>query len=96
MRLENDRATLSLDSSGVPLYKRGIKQGAARAPIRETLAAAVLMAAGYDGSRPHVPGSIGERQYRYDAGGHQLGWLGIEGGVALFLLSTSCRDDVPL
>jgi hypothetical protein len=31
----------------------------------------------------------------FKVGGHQLGWLGIEGGVALFLLSTSCRDDVP-
>ena len=54
VRLSDDRVTLSLDSSGVPLYKRGLKQGAARAPLRESLAAAILMCAGYDSRRPLV------------------------------------------
>jgi putative N6-adenine-specific DNA methylase len=54
VRLSDDRVTLSLDSSGVPLYKRGLKQGSARAPLRESLAAAVLMCAGYDSRRPLV------------------------------------------
>ncbi|WP_319522830.1 hypothetical protein [uncultured Desulfosarcina sp.] len=54
MRLSEDRVTLSLDSSGAPLYKRGLKQGAARAPLRESLAAAMLMCAGYDSRRPLV------------------------------------------
>jgi len=52
VRLSDDRVTLSLDSSGAPLYKRGLKQGAARAPLRESLAAAMLMWAGYDSRRP--------------------------------------------
>jgi putative N6-adenine-specific DNA methylase len=52
VRLINDRVTLSLDSSGTALYKRGLKSGPARAPLRETQAAAILMAAGYDPGRP--------------------------------------------
>lgn len=54
VRFLDDRVTLSLDSSGDPLYKRGLKQGAARAPLRESLAAAMLMCAGYDSRRPLV------------------------------------------
>ncbi len=47
-RLENDRLTLSLDSSGDHLHKRGVKTQGGPAPLRETLAAAALMLAGYD------------------------------------------------
>ncbi|MCG8615531.1 MAG: RNA methyltransferase [Desulfobacterales bacterium] len=42
VRAENDRFTLSLDMSGAPLYKRGIKTQVVHAPLRETLAYAVL------------------------------------------------------
>jgi putative N6-adenine-specific DNA methylase len=45
----DDRFTASLDSSGENLYRRGIKTHAGEAPLRETLAAAVLMLAGYSG-----------------------------------------------
>ncbi|MBR7165627.1 MAG: class I SAM-dependent RNA methyltransferase [Clostridia bacterium] len=37
----NDRATLLIDTSGAPLYKRGYRKEAGEAPIRETLAAAM-------------------------------------------------------
>ncbi|WP_035256882.1 THUMP domain-containing class I SAM-dependent RNA methyltransferase [Desulfatirhabdium butyrativorans] len=47
----DDRFAISLDTSGDPLYKRGIKQSVGKAPLRETLAASVLKLAGYDGSR---------------------------------------------
>lgn len=43
--------TLSLDSSGDPLYKRGYKEQLTDAPISEVLAAGILMKAGYDGTR---------------------------------------------
>jgi putative N6-adenine-specific DNA methylase len=39
---------LSLDTSGSGLYKRGIKTGVTQAPIRENLAFAILMAAGFE------------------------------------------------
>lgn len=48
-RLQGDRITLSLDSSGAPLHRRGVKTQGGPAPLRETLAAAALMIAGYDG-----------------------------------------------
>lgn len=47
VRISRDELTLSADSSGEPLYRRGYRQAVAKAPMRETLAAAVLMAAGW-------------------------------------------------
>ena len=40
-------ATLSLDTSGVPLHKRGYRQEGGEAPLQETLAAALLRLARY-------------------------------------------------
>ncbi len=48
-RVIDDRITISLDSSGELLYKRGIKQHTGPAPLRETLAAAALIKSGYRG-----------------------------------------------
>jgi putative N6-adenine-specific DNA methylase len=67
VRVVKDRFTLSLDSSGEPLYKRGLKAGPARAPIRETLAAAMLMAAGYDPRRPLVDPLCGSGTFSLEA-----------------------------
>ena len=39
-----------MDSSGDLLYKRGVKTHAGAAPVRETLAAAILMLAEYSGN----------------------------------------------
>ena len=52
VRLLHDRCTISADSSGELLHRRGYRQAVAKAPLRETLAAALLVAAGYDGSGP--------------------------------------------
>ncbi|GBC63345.1 RNA methyltransferase [Desulfonema ishimotonii] len=54
VRAADDRFTLSLDSSGDLLYRRGIKTHAGRAPLRETLAAAALKMAGYTGQEPLI------------------------------------------
>lgn len=51
VRIEDDLVTLSLDTSGEGLHKRGWKQAVAKAPLRETLAAAFLRQAGFDGSQ---------------------------------------------
>lgn len=67
VRLADDQVTLSLDSSGEPLYKRGLKEGPARAPIRETLAAAILMAAGYDGQNLLVDPMCGSGTFSLEA-----------------------------
>ncbi len=42
IRAEEDRFKISLDMSGASLYKRGIKQRVVQAPLRETLAYAIL------------------------------------------------------
>jgi putative N6-adenine-specific DNA methylase len=45
--LEKDQASLLLDLSGAPLFKRGYRTDGGAAPIRETLAAALLLLAGW-------------------------------------------------
>jgi putative N6-adenine-specific DNA methylase len=52
VRFLHDRCTISADSSGAPLYRRGYRQAVARAPLRETLAAALLRAAGWTPGAP--------------------------------------------
>lgn len=49
VRIEDDLATISLDTSGAPLHKRGTKQAVGKAPLRETMAAAFLARMGFDG-----------------------------------------------
>jgi len=53
-RLEGDHCTVSADTSGALLYRRGYRQEVGRAPLRETLAAGLLVLAGYDGAAPLV------------------------------------------
>jgi len=52
VRVANDQVTVSIDSSGMLLYKRGYRQAIAKAPLRETLAAAIIMASGWDRQSP--------------------------------------------
>jgi len=47
-RFENDVCETSLDSSGAPLYRRGYKTHITQAPLRETIAAALLGASGIE------------------------------------------------
>jgi putative N6-adenine-specific DNA methylase len=44
------RCMLSFDTSGKSLHKRGYRESGHPAPLKETLAAAILQLAGYDGS----------------------------------------------
>ena len=47
VRVIRDLVTISADSSGVLLNRRGYRKAGAKAPLRESLAAAVLLGAGY-------------------------------------------------
>ncbi|MDB5913267.1 MAG: N6-adenine-specific methylase-like protein [Ramlibacter sp.] len=47
-----DTVTLYMDSSGEPLFKRGWREDKGEAPLKETLAAAMLAASGWDGVTP--------------------------------------------
>jgi putative N6-adenine-specific DNA methylase len=48
------RCRLSLDASGDGLHRRGYRQATGAAPLKESLAAALLMLAGYDGRTPLI------------------------------------------
>jgi len=63
----DDRFTVSLDSSGALLYKRGLKRHTGSAPLRETLAAAALLMAGYDGRVPLIDPMCGTGTFSLEA-----------------------------
>lgn len=48
LHLAADQATLYIDTSGEPLFKRGWRADTGDAPLKETLAAAMLAASGWD------------------------------------------------
>jgi putative N6-adenine-specific DNA methylase len=50
--LDDQTATLYLDTSGEALFKRGYRRGAGEAPLRENLAAGILRLAGWTPERP--------------------------------------------
>ncbi len=52
VRLENDICTISLDTSGELLHRRGHKQAVNAAPMRETMAALFLRQCGFEGNEP--------------------------------------------
>ncbi len=54
VRMAHDVCTVSADSSGALLHLRGYRQAVARAPLRETLAAALLLSADWRGTVPLV------------------------------------------
>ncbi|QYN50855.1 MULTISPECIES: class I SAM-dependent RNA methyltransferase [Apibacter] len=49
LHISNQDVTISLDSSGDPLFKRGYRKSHFEAPINEVLAAGLLNSAGWDG-----------------------------------------------
>jgi putative N6-adenine-specific DNA methylase len=52
--LLKDVATITIDTSGEGLHRRGYREHSGAAPLKETLAAALVLLSGYDGSRPLV------------------------------------------
>ena len=52
VRIIDNICTLSVDSSGTLLYRRGYRLATAKAPIRETLAAGMVLASGWDRKSP--------------------------------------------
>jgi putative N6-adenine-specific DNA methylase len=52
VRLFDNLCTISIDSSGELLHRRGYRLATAKAPLRETLASAMVMASGWDKISP--------------------------------------------
>jgi putative N6-adenine-specific DNA methylase len=67
IRIEHDVCTISIDSSGEMLHKRGHKEAIAKAPIRETLAAMFLQQCGYNGQEPVVDPMCGSGTFIMEA-----------------------------
>jgi putative N6-adenine-specific DNA methylase len=51
VRVADDRCLISIDTSGALLHFRGYRQATAKAPLRETLAAAMLLSSGWTPDR---------------------------------------------
>ena len=52
VRLVEDRCTISIDAGGSLLHRRGYREQSGKAPLRETIAAAMLLAAGVPTDAP--------------------------------------------
>jgi putative N6-adenine-specific DNA methylase len=66
-RIERDLCTMSVDTSGEPLHKRGYKEAVNQAPIRETMAALFLQQCGYNGIEPVVDPMCGSGTFVIEA-----------------------------
>ncbi|QID16884.1 class I SAM-dependent RNA methyltransferase [Nitrogeniibacter mangrovi] len=65
--LNQDQVTLYLDTSGEPLYKRGFKQAAVEAPLKENLAAGILRIAGWRTDEPLLDPMCGSGTFLIEA-----------------------------
>jgi putative N6-adenine-specific DNA methylase len=65
--LTADEATLYVDTSGAPLYKRGFKHAAVEAPLKENLAAGILLLAGWDPGEPLLDPMCGSGTFLIEA-----------------------------
>jgi putative N6-adenine-specific DNA methylase len=68
LHISNDNVTISLDSSQVPLYKRGYRKEQGTAPLNEVLAAGILMLSGWDKTSPLFDPMCGSGTILVEAG----------------------------
>jgi putative N6-adenine-specific DNA methylase len=66
-RRDQGRLVISFDAAGAPLFKRGWRARIGAAPLRETLAAGILLACGFDGSRPFLDPMCGSGTFAIEA-----------------------------
>jgi len=67
LRIEDNQCTLSIDTSGELLHKRGYKTFVGKAAMRETMAALFLRQCGYDGSEPVLDPMCGSGTFPIEA-----------------------------
>lgn len=73
LRLEDDLATLSVNTSGEALHRRGHKRAVAKAPMRESMAALFLRAAGFRGEGAVLDPMCGAGTFPIEAAGIAAG-----------------------
>lgn len=87
VRIEDDLVTLSIDTTGESLHKRGFKEAVNKAPMRETMAAMFLRQCGYSGTEPVLDPMCGSGTFVIEAAEIALGLApGRERGFAFELL----------
>lgn len=108
VRVFRDRFTISADSSGALLHQRGYRLATAKAPLRETLAAAMLLGAGWDPATPLVDPFCGSGTIPIEAallarrippGRHRsfafMHWPGFDGTAWQELLERADAETLP-
>lgn len=75
VRIEDDLCTISLDTTGESLHKRGHKEAVGKAPMRETMAAMFLRECGFTGAEPVVDPMCGSGTFVIEAAEIALGLL---------------------
>lgn len=73
VRIEDDLVTISIDTSGGSLHKRGHKAAVGKAPMRETLAALFLRRCGYNGAETVLDPMCGSGTFVIEAAEIALG-----------------------
>ena len=67
VHINGDQVTLSLDSSGEPLFKRGWRVAQTDAPINEVLAAGIIRLSGWDGDTDLIDPMCGSGTFLVEA-----------------------------
>jgi putative N6-adenine-specific DNA methylase len=65
--IDHDLCTISVDTSGELLHRRGYKDAVGNAPMRETMASLFLRQCGYDGTEPVVDPMCGSGTFLIEA-----------------------------
>lgn len=71
--LTSAEVTLYIDTSGAPLYKRGFKRAAVEAPLKENLAAGILMLTSWQPEQPLLDPMCGSGTFLIEAAQIALG-----------------------
>lgn len=67
VRIDRDVCTISIDTSGELLHRRGAKEAVNAAPMRETMAALFLRQCGFDGTEPVLDPMCGSGTFVIEA-----------------------------
>lgn len=68
LHISNEKVTISLDSTVLPLYRRGYRREQGEAPLSEVLAAGIIMLTGWKADTPLVDGMCGSGTIVAEAG----------------------------
>ncbi len=67
LHIEQNRAVISVDTSGGSLHRRGYRKQAGIAPMQETLAAAIIRLTGWEGEKPLIDPMCGSGTLLFEA-----------------------------